>query len=60
MNKGIDMIESFLGRAIESGSINKIKCLECGAETISITVDEDIDLMCGECGSEEIEVEELN
>lgn len=53
-------IENFIGRAIESGTVNKIKCLECGAETLSISLDEDEDLFCGECESLDIEVEQLN
>ena len=56
----MEILENFIGRAFESGRVCKIKCLECGSETISVSIDRDIDLECGDCDSDYVEVVYLN
>ena len=47
-------------RKFYRSSMCKIKCLECGSETISVSIDRDIDLECGDCESDYVEVVYLN
>ena len=56
----MEILENFIGRAFESGRVCKIKSLECGSETISVSIDRDIDLECGDCESDYVEVVYLN
>lgn len=60
MSKGIDLINSFIGRAFDTGKVCLIKCLDCGTETISLSIDEEFEFECSDCLSENVEIENLN
>lgn len=60
MDKNTNIIETFLGRCLEVGSVSIIKCNDCKSKTISVSMDKDEELMCEVCESQNINIQQLN